>query len=143
MPESSNEYRLDFVVKDGIAKGYRVTLTQQNIDHHIQKYAEDRPELQDPDFIVKDVVEAMENPDLVYPGIFIDSAAGTVKTKKNIYVFYKEKVDRRYTKDGVVIKHYVRVIVRKLRFRNILEIVTPFYSARINEEKKCQPITQI
>lgn len=143
MPASSNEYRLDFVIKDGIGKGRRVTLTQQNIDFHIQKYGNDRPELNQDEFydLVK---EAMEKPDVVYPRIKID-ANGKVNIIKNVYVFYKENVERRYEKNGMVVKHYARVVVRKVwsNFQKGLEIVTPFYSPRINEERRCQPTTKI
>lgn len=144
MPESSNKYRLEFVVKDGIAKGYTVILTQQNIDHHQQKYGNRRPELTDNNFFDKDVKATLENPDLVYPSISGDpDDPSKFSITKNIYVFYKEKPERSYTINSSNVKCYSKVVVRKKTLFRKLEIVTTYYSFKINEEKRCQPITKI
>ena len=141
MPESSKKYRLNFVIQGGIAKGFKATLEQQTINFHVRKYGDNRPELNDADFIDKDIKEALENPDAVYPSLYIDNSGNTLP-KKNVYVFYKEKVERRYTKNGITVKWYTKVVVRKKWLRK-LDVITPYYSSKINEEKRCKPITKI
>lgn len=138
MPQDEN--RLDFVVKNGIAKDYRVILTHQCIEFHKKKYGHLRSELDDKDFIERDVVDAMQTPDEVYPSI---KKVGTdYKIEKNAFVFYKENKARRYAKNGIEIRWYIKVIVRRKFFKKLL-IITPYYADKIVEKKRCKQIISI
>lgn len=141
MSNDPSEYKLNFFVQnEGIAKGWKVTLTNQCLQSHIDKYGKNRPELLDKNFIDKDIQEAIENPDYVYPSI--QKVSGRIKKRKTI-VFYKEKVNRSFIlNDGQEMKYFVRVVVRRRRGK-ILDVVTPLITPRINEEKLCQPLTKI
>jgi hypothetical protein len=139
--QNSSQNRLDFTVPNGIAKGYRVVLTLQNVQFHQNKYGRLRPELNDPNFFDKEVVDAINDPTVVYPAIEkIDPISKQIKFQKNVYVFYKERV--RFFNNGIEVIWYTKVTARKYFFKKLI-IITPYYSAKINEAKKCLPKTQI
>ncbi len=141
METTSEKYALDCSIKNGVAKGFRLTLTEQCLEIHKSEHGDRRPELFDPKFINQDVPDAVKNHDSVYPSLY-ENSSGEVKPKKNVYVFYKENINRSFTFNGKEIRYYVRVIARKVFFKK-LEIISPLYSVRINEKNRCQPITKI
>lgn len=141
--KTKNPERINFDLISGPAAGYRLVLTQQNIDFHKEKYGGERPELHDDEFIDKKIIEAVCDPDALYQRIEKAVPGEKIILEKNVYVFYKANPDREYTYNSKLIKSYVCVRVRKKRWQKILEVITSFYSPRITEEKKCQPLTRI
>ncbi|OGY43909.1 MAG: hypothetical protein A2729_01140 [Candidatus Buchananbacteria bacterium RIFCSPHIGHO2_01_FULL_39_14] len=140
MSDEPSEHRLDFLVQnEGIAKGWKVILTNQCLQYHINKYGKNRPELLNNNFIDKDIQEAIENPDYVYPSI--KKVFGRIKKRKTI-VFYKEKVNRTFILNGKEMKYFVKIVIRRKRGK-ILDIVTALITPNINEGKLCQPLTKI
>ncbi|MDP3696869.1 MAG: hypothetical protein Q8R55_02445 [Candidatus Taylorbacteria bacterium] len=141
---ASGQFRLKFRIANGMAKGYEVCLTNKNLDDHKIKYGSFRPELNDDKFFDTDVVNVMNNPDVVYGACKLDPITKQLKIIKNTYLFYKENQGRRYIFNGKELRWYIKVVVKvKSRLFKSMEILTPFYTSNVIEQKRCQPITNI
>ena len=134
--EIKNKYKLDFLITEGPASGYRALLPMHTIINHIKKHGNDRPELKNENFLKYDVIDALTKPDYLFP---------SNNAKKNYYVFYKKHEDRSFYINNQPRVYYTRVIVKRIRRlkKRIIIIVTPHVSAKINEIKKSKPINKI
>lgn len=133
-------YRLDFLIKNGLAKGFRVVLTHQSLDWHKNKYGNMRPYLSDDSFLDTDVELALNEPGFVYRGL---NKRGI--PSKKFCVFYREIAGQsnQFGFKNIHVKSYVRIVCRKSFLSRKLEIITILKTNHINEQKKCKPISTI
>ena len=110
MLQSTELNVLDFVVKKGIAKGWRVVYEKQNLEYHKKAYRGRRVELYDPKFL-KEIRKAVEDPLCVYPGTELNEKTQRVILKYSITVFYR--VYSNYLLNGKEKTNYTKVVARK------------------------------
>ena len=138
---NKQEYLLDFVVKKGIAKNWRVVLTKQCIDSHRNKHGMQRPEIFNQNFIKNEIRKAIETPAVVYPNVR-KKKGKLIYKPKGIIIFYKEQKNDKWISEDNSPINYIQV--RVSRKRNMtLEIITAFISTKINHKNLCKPLKNI
>lgn len=145
----NNHLIINHTIKKGIAKNWTLTLTKQCLDWHKKEYGNVRPELFSDNFINKDIISVVENPENIYPNVRIKK--GKLKlNRKSVVVFYKKFNNPSWESLNGEPVNYIRVVTNRIKKNKKLEIITAFITQKNNHKnlsnkfkKICKPLTKL
>ena len=153
MLNKTNSSRLDFIIKSGIAKGWKAVLTNVCLENHKQKYAlmpESGAEYFDDDFIDSLIEKGLNNPKYVYPNIKLVSRCGNKKELEIIngnewVLFYSKFENKNFThiENGSYFIENIKIIIKRNISVKLLEIIGFRRTSHIPEQKYIYPLTKI
>jgi len=138
-------HRLDFVIFNGIAKDWRVVLTNETLERHRIKYTYQPyvgPEYFDENFIDNDIEKALNNPKFVFQNIRIakppaDRKLLEIREGREWVVFYSEFLNEEVKNiiDGACYVENIKIVVIRDFANKVLHIQSFHKTPHIAEKE--------